>query len=468
MHRLLEEFSFDSIKTALNNPTEFVSPTKNPEDINILNQLINDSSSLLFQDYNTDNIESIKIGACAILNEGYGSLVIGVAKSPKINIIGIKIDEKRCETLLETILASINSPIIRSQYSLYQYNNRQVLVIRLKGPRHLYSINNDEIYLLKKNNNIVKADLNDIQNLVEKHLYNRLLKYQKVTQPKIDNLFNELTIFKDSTYQFILVNKIEKNAILLKDMVKLNIVKPFKGNVQISKINGNAIGNVFFIYKSEPRLPYAYLRCTCPRTNDYNITEFDIKRFKSCAIIIAPGGGVHYIDSLDDWCLISLDREIPSLVITLANLEEVISEYALIGWLKSSLFLWYCYTSLGGINIHIPSIFNNIPVPILKILKPKGQVEKLIKDIIEAEYIILSENAGNIVEYNNKLDIHNDYISSIANEIDKIFFKEFDITDVQEAMIKKFFECKKLYSIFTCQEQELAMKEVASDYRQDI
>lgn len=89
----LENLSFDCVRSALKNPNECVSPTEHPETVNIIKEIINDPRTFaftMFEDNEEDSI--ITKTACAILNNGYGTIVIGVSSDEYKNIIGVVVE----------------------------------------------------------------------------------------------------------------------------------------------------------------------------------------------------------------------------------------------------------------------------------------------------------------------------------------------------------------------------------------
>ena len=110
----LEHLSFDAVYQSLKNPNECVSPTQHPEIINILRQIISDHKTYVFRDVDSE-MQTIKQTACALLNDGYGTLVIGAVTEPNSNIIGISKNYQQCEQIINEIVNSIDPRKIASR-----------------------------------------------------------------------------------------------------------------------------------------------------------------------------------------------------------------------------------------------------------------------------------------------------------------------------------------------------------------
>jgi len=315
-------------------------------------------------------------------------------------------------------------------------------------------INDGEVYI--KNKGVVeKATPTQIENLIEERMFNRFNEHQKIINNRLDSIINEVELLKESSLQLHLINKIEKKSTRLVEIVKPEVVPPFTDSIDNIN-NGTADGRVMVVEKVGPRLDDAYLRCSCPKTNKLDLNTFtDVPKFKGKAIAIAPGGGSYYVDSDEEWCILSMTSNLPTLVLTLKDKwKSKLSELYLVSWLKSSILIWYCDTVLGDYNIYKPDIFKKIMVPIID---NQNEIHKLAENIIQLENNLLSDNGCGSCEKNEiicdednencQITHHNKQVDVIANEIDKLFFKNLGLTAAEVNIIKKYYALKNLHSV---------------------
>ncbi|HHV95273.1 MAG TPA: hypothetical protein GXX37_02170 [Clostridiaceae bacterium] len=204
----LEELDFESVCDALKNPNECVSPTQHPKIINILKQIINDHKSFVFENLeNDEDISLIKRAVCAILNDGYGTLVIGAARNPEINIIGISMDKKDILNILKDIFKSIKPTTFSVQITGYEYGrNRHVIVVQLARENNTISyIDDNDVYILK-NNQIIKANPTLIEKIVEDRIFKRIVEHQKIINNKYKHIIREIEL----VYCIIKMDKVAK------------------------------------------------------------------------------------------------------------------------------------------------------------------------------------------------------------------------------------------------------------------
>ncbi|MFW6015635.1 MAG: RNA-binding domain-containing protein [bacterium] len=460
----MNTINFESVKAAIQNPNECVSATQHPEERSILEQIINDHRSICFKNINEEQSNSIKEAICAILNEGYGTLVIGACDSQ--NIIGIKKDKKeQCLEIINSLYQDIKptSKILRETY--FSLGDRFVLICRISPmTNELFYFGDNEVYILK-NQRPIKADIGKIQDILESNVLERMSKYEDVNKVRISNLMNEVDLISRFSNKYRIINNIERRSIKFGNIIdKIHLIQPFTKEFE-DQFLGHNTGNIYYAEQENPRFPYAYLRCSCPKTSRYSIDELGLDKYNQNGIIIVPGGGTYLIDSQENWGFVSLEKSNPILFITiLEEMAPYFSEYALLGWLKSSLFISYSSIALGNTDIYKPEIFNKIPIPNIDQLKPDKEVEKKVCDIIEKENYFLNKivEACNYsydcdeCEYNVKEDSDSDYCelikthniiaNTISYKIDKLFYEAFNVSIDDQKVIKQILDAKELYS----------------------
>lgn len=457
----LINFSFDSVLSALSNPNECVSPTEHPKVINILKQIISDQKAFIFKNLASDDEKlEIKKAICALLNDNFGTIVIGASLKPDLNIIGIKLDNNQCSEELNKILNSIHSGF-RSLSTWYPYGNeKSVVVIQLYSQmRRLYYLDNGEVYILK-DHTPVKANPPQLQKFIENRLFNRMIEHEQIVKHKFNKLINEMDLLKESTSQFILINKLEKGSLLLKDIVNIKFINPYNDTFVIPDYNGLSSGNLYYVDYNTPRISDAYLRCSCPVTFEENIEHLNVQKFKGKAIVLVPGGGCYYIDNEEEWNIISLCEFAPTLVLQISEgIKTPFSELSLIGWLKSSALLLYSIIALEGKDIHSPEIFNKIIVPRLDIFKPSNEIEKLVTMLLNIEHKFLSTDIDmSEEEFSKFVNNHNRSIDKVASKIDKLIYEELNVTLSEIEMIKKFFRFEQIYDLSNCSDENFIVE----------
>ncbi|MDB5056397.1 MAG: hypothetical protein JWM44_4447 [Bacilli bacterium] len=459
----LNEFNFETIFQALRNPNECVSPTERPEVINILREIVNDHKSITFNNLESD-LEQMEIqkAICAILNEGYGTLVIGVTKNPELNIMGVSQNSQDLYGIINSLLENVNpSQSYTSKIELYPFgSNKQVVSLSLKTRiNRIYYLKTNEVFILR-NNKIKSATLPEIEEIIENRIISRMVSYQKIVEPRLDKLIKGIEQIKERTEHFSLINNVERISTDYLQIMEIQTISPFVGDFIIQIMNGSPNGNVVYIERVKPRLAYTYLRCSAPRTDTYNSDQFDLQKFKGTSIVIAPSGGSFIVNfpEVEEWCVIALEKNQPALVTTVRDsYKKNFSELSLLGWLKSTVFLWYCQIAFGDINIHRPLIYKTIKVPKLKVLEPGEIIENLVLQILSKEQDFLSLNRNDYSEehFGEIIQEHNLSVEKFAIQIDQLLFKEFNMNQQDLNNIKKVFQFNNIYFLEQTIEEEV-------------
>ncbi len=449
----LEEKTFDAIKEALENPVECVSPTAHPKLINIIEKIVLDENSkgILELEITDTEILEIRKLICSILNNSKGTLVLGATKGHKPIIRGIKKDLEEIKEMLTGIFQAFKQSL-SSEVTVYPFGNEaNILVIRFKRKsRYLYHVDNN-VYIFKEGIP-EQAAPREIEYIVEKNILERMKIHEKIIKPQFENSINKLNLYKDVTGQFMIINKVEKLAENLSDIVKLSIVKPNeKNSTEFFNYIGEAEGNVYIVDKTSPRLEGAYLRLSCPVTAKYEIDDFESPRFEGEAIVIAPGGGVFYINNPSLWTVITVDKLDSCLVLQLHEVyKEELSMLSIAVWLKSSLLLWYADVSLGGMNIHNAEVYNKLIIAHTSNFYKGKKIYNLANKILNVEkefLIIASETECITAEFSDIVDQHNSNVDLIAGEIDEEILNNYHVTEEEKDLISTLFTLKNIHNI---------------------
>lgn len=450
----LTEFSFESILESFRSPIELISHTERPEIINIIKKIAEDENTICLE---TINNESILKAACALLNIGRGSILIGVTSDKFKNIVGIDIDEDpnihnliRDNILPESIFYLV-------EIGRFPFGSKHIIQIKIiNNSNKQFSFN--ENYYLWNSNTIVQNKFELLSSLKTLQITNDLNDYHTSTDSKLLEIRKELDLLMFSKNSLDLINKINTNAIKLSGVLLVNIVHPENNYVLKSHYNhGLPIGNVFYVESEFPRRSDIYIRCTCPITNE--IKDLRSKIFKGDAIVIVPDGASYIVNDVEDWKIINLEKSKATLVCRAKkDTRDIVSLYVLLGWFKSSLFLWYLYNNFRSLDIRSPKIFNKIYVP-TEIFESRiaETIQERIVKIIELEKVFLSTEVKFVDENDQSVDNkkifeqviidHNNSVDELAFDIDNILYDCFKINDEEKNLIDVFLQNKNLHSL---------------------
>lgn len=453
----LENLSFQSVFDAFMNPSEKISFTQNPKSIEIINRVVEDSNTIIFRNASDENIDAIRQATCSLLNKGHGTIVIGVDKDK--SIIGIRKNKDECDKIVLRILDSFEGSQYLFDYEIttYPYGNGNVLALNLRSQRDLIYNINDSVYILK-DKKVILASPYDLIKIGEERFINKFTKIQTINKKRIQNIYYELGIVEKFEHNLNLYNKINSNSIRLIEVVNIRFIDINIKNYSDSLddlIEGSADGNIFFINNFEhPHAEDVYLRCICPRTNkDLNI-EFESELYEEDCIIIIPGGGSHFIKSDEKFKIIN---SLPILMLTIK--EKYKDEYSiesLIAWIKSPILLWYVSFMNGNFDIFKPRALKDMPILMIKSMKPGREIHNSIIEIKNQELKFLEESSelyklsldsedSDLMEL---VENHNKVVSEIAMNIEHNIINELKIIDEEIEVIESFLNQNNLNGIF--------------------
>ena len=360
-----------------------------------------------------------------------------------------------------SILRDISNKLYPShKYSvtIFPYGDKNILSVRVIGnPNTVYSLNNEEMYVLE-GKSAKKACIKDLVESVENKILKSIQSYQSIHTKRVEVLVNEINKLKismsDTSKQFSVIHKIDKNSSLLKDLLEVRIVNYQELMVSINDepYNGELVGDVFYACADSPRLESSYLRYTCPITSKYRATDIDIEKQMGNTLILAPGGAIYYIDKIDgEWAILPYEGNYPIPLLKVQdNLKDKLSNLSVVAWLKSTAFLFYCHVTQGDINIYRAAIFKQIPMPALKIFSHGNDIDKLVLCIIDKEKnfleLINKDNDLSEKELSEIARNHNSEIEKLSCEIDNLIYKSLKITDEEVEVITKYLDENKIYT----------------------
>lgn len=453
----LPEFSFEGLNGCFNNPNELISSTERPEIINIIKKIAEDNNTICIESI---QIEQITKSICAVLNNGFGNILIGVTSDKYKNIKGVKTDTKQFIDEVEDLLHKNLIPekiFYTFTQTVYPFGQSSVIQLRISNISQKHFFYNSNHYSIL-NNKIEENNIELISRLSKKQIKNQLDQFHRTADLRLSKIHKDLELLTVSKNNFDLFNRLIENGIKFSQVLNIDLVYPTE-NKSLSKYfpHGMNNGNVYYGERSMPRFSDIYLRSTCPITNEVEFSGDKV--YSSNALIIVPDGGSFIIDSDGEWNLINIEKNNPLLICKIKpEFSDSINIFTIIGWLKSSLSLWYMYNRFNSLNIHNPQIFKNIFIPTeLFYNNTDSLIRERISKIIELEKEFLDESVayynleGKTEDtkkvYYKKVDVHNIKIDSIALEIDQLINSCFSLSETEIEIIDRFLTIKDLHKL---------------------
>jgi len=454
----LESIDFDGVLTALQNPSETI---KSPEIKSEIESIIQEGNYSFIEKYTEETVSEMSKYMCAHLNAtGISNIILGACEKPQLTCHGINLTEEEISELVDKAFEMLASYSRLSKLKVRIEplgNSCNVAIVKvLTEPTHLWCTKDEEeVYIYDKKNKIKKASIFEIERIVKQKLIISLKSLDISKNFTIDKTINLLNTIRNPISQFETIEKIYETSLSIRDVFDIEYIDsiPLSKQLEDHMINnyeqGNPYGNVYYIYAQHlpenPHYKEVYLRCSCTCIDSNDISVQDLKEFNGPKIVLTKFGATHLLEG-DSWYLAHTPIDI--LLLTLNNLaEKNLSIYGLLGWLKSSAFIWYIQTKFNCINLFDPNILEGVPIPLMEILAPNGIIEQRVKEIIllEKDYLDTSQktiyNADCIdCETNARpdackdgcrldelCDLHNNSILQIAKDIDKLLFRALKI-----------------------------------------
>lgn len=457
----LTNLDFDSIKDALLNNIECISFTKNPENDDIIKNIIERPQTFILKDLAPANCDELKKFICCHLNEGYGNIVIGVTESKQI--IGMKKSIEELNVVLNDVLNSFDEfkGFFRYIITPYSYGNHHVIVLRVKAIKKMIFNVNGKVYL-KKDNYVSEATPNDLAKKGEENFRNNFKFINERNKKVIDKINEQLTRIKRLEENINFFMKVRDISLPFNEVLNITLIDPTSDNKSycepISDIHlGSSTGDLYFL--SSPRLSNdvhlksSYLRVTCPTTSS-DIYEMDCQKYYGECIILLFHGMSHYIEDVNGGYYIVSD--LPAFRLELKEeFKNIYSLKSIVGWFKSPTLLSMLELVYGSHNLFHPKILNNIPILMTEIMRKNSVVDQYVNQIIqdEKEFLntceMLEEDAPDFLEKINKLiDEHNNRVAYQAIEIENQIRKNLGIEYTEEKIINDFIEHNEWDGIF--------------------
>ncbi len=430
----LEKISFDSLKTALSNPSELVS-TEEPSIIKILDDLIKSPNSFGIPDISTESQKLIKKYICALSNSEGGYILLGV--KPNKAKVGISVkDSSKRESITELIDPMFDcfqgvEPSPRPAINVYPLqDNKLIFSIHIAKSSTLVNLKEDGLVYSIKNNSPSVLSAGEIEYLVEDKVLKEIGAKINIRMQSVEN---DCHLIKNLFSSLPIIRSFDKNS--KEARLQPSLVKSISLNLDdINKLNkisySTSRGTLFYLTESQsPRLPNTYLRYTLPL---FTIRNINHRSTPKETIYVVPGGGVYY--SNKDYPFFS---ERYSQIIKLHK-QSIDSAYGIkftTCFLKSSFLLWYMKNKHDDIDLFAPNIFNNLRFPVLNTKNPR--TVEIINSINEDFDIIVKLETAFLIglkkikvdELRLYFDEHNERVDEVAHHIDDSIYKLVGLSD---------------------------------------
>lgn len=448
----ISELTFESIKDAIINSTECISFTKNPDNEDIIRNVIDQNQTYTIPDLTESSCEQIKKYICCILNSGSGNIVIGAGDNK--SIVAIKKPKHEFEIFIKNAFDSYKEfkAFFRYGAQYYDYGNHRVVILSIRSIKKII-YNLDQKVYLKRDNKIVEASPNDLVKIGEENFrksFREINDRNKRTISEINKELNRIKLLENNINLYIKVNN---SSLKLSDISNIDVVESTIEDVDSIKnlLPGDNVGNIYGVYtifQNGAHSKEYYTRITCPRTNN-NIEEINSKDYKQECILVGLGGVTHYIEGKESY---KIATNFPVFMITLKEeFKEVYSLKNIIAWLKSPILLSFLDLVYGRCDLFDPNIITNTPIVMNEITKKESKIEEIVNDIIykENEFLQKFNEVETLDE--RKEELINNHNKSIS--IDAIRMEEYmkDILEIQKEedyIICEFIDDKQWKNIF--------------------
>ena len=464
----MEQRNIECLKKACKNPAECIFDISDNGIKTIINRMIKDDKTYVVNDLVRDDDLFLAKCLCACLNEGIRTIIFGVSPDNE-EIAGIKVSYEDMKSSLLAAIKMLNSKTSPFSPRLgYESlgNGRNVYFIFLDTPKYnfWYFEETQETYTLIEG--VQKAKLYDIERLIYRNALSKLKNMEERNNKRVNSMVTNMNSLANMAGKLDIIQRIESRGTYLVNNVEIEVIESYKGNDDMindifdSNI-GDLMGDTYYIFNSSVRLENAILRYSCPITNTDLSSINYISKQKDGSILISHDGGSYLVDS-NEWSIIGNKNSYLCVKLNL-EIENSFSIYSLIGWIKSSIFIWYTLRKFDTANIFLPDVFRNIIIPDLNCLKPDGIVEKCVKQIIENEKAFImefkrledesskdideDEEESRIERLNDFIDMHNIATENLGKQIDEEILTDLQLSGTELEWIVNDIMAEGIYNI---------------------
>ncbi len=400
---------------------------------------------------------------CACLNNGFSYLILGV--NSQGNLIGIKSENEDFNTLIKDEMRKLTSKCFQLRYLVNvekMGNGNNIIIISFKYEVYnlWYISASKEVYIMK-DNMPVAATIEDVEDLVEENTLLALDRFEDKNNKIVDNISTQLYSLKDTIDKYNLLYDISYLSSLLFKYIEITHREKDKIDISTKTYldgNGKDNGNLHFVSNNGIRMQDAILRYSCPVNHlpaDLISNYFIVD---DTSIVISQNGGTHIANKNN--YILGIDTNILFLKLNEES-KTKFSIYAILGWLKSSVFIWFLLKKYNSTNLYLPDIMKTVIIPELECLEPGNSIEKHVIEIINYEKNFLKNldqkdlcklcekcDEHNCI-YEEKINLHNNEIVTMAKKIDEEFFKAFDINKCQQLYISNDLRGEGIFDIIS-------------------
>lgn len=405
--------------------------------------------------------ELITQSLCAMLNNMFGSILIGLGKNNEI--IGIESTKEELLTEINNIFnepGSILKNCLKDIEILELSDECLIVIINVVNVfDKLYGIQNDAYFYNSIDKTIYKPTIEELEKYLKNKFFNRLEYIQNRNSVYQTSIIENLEMISKPFYQMSLHNKlVNKGVLFLQTVDNIYVVENLE-NLNISPGNGDIQGKFYYTTDIDVRIDDAILRYSCPVEKQMEDIE-EVNRYEPGEyIVMKKSGASFYINSINEWYYAS--KENSDIIINSSNLNLKI----LLAWLKSSFFIFYCFfdekiDDVTDVNM-IPRLF--IPDFSHLSLEDKEKLECIVNDILQLENQYLNNELSlkfkfdskeidkkeYIEAFTNLTKEHNGKVAELTMNIDYIFKQLLNITSEERNYVSHCIKQKGLYDLYS-------------------
>ena len=413
---------------------------------------------------------------CAFSNSQDGTVAIGVSK--KGNILGLPKGYLTIKKLSRFIQDSV-SPLPSFNAVKYPFGDKEVVTLRInRGIAGLYSFRPDGHFYIRSNNETRRASPQQVVDLVEEHLLQRSIGLASTSRARLDEITSRLDSHVDGLENLRVVRKIRYNTTTLRQVLTVKL-SSYLGRVSdevsdqvLIELNGQPDGNIVVADYYKPREEDRYLRFLAVRAQvDPEVIEKNkVSRFSGERLILCSGGGIFYNDKND----MAVYSNCPSPAVVLTLRSEHSGRYKtkfILGWLKSSIPLWYADTHFGTVNLYKREVALDLPIPLDIDEGFQLHICSIVEEVLNLENKFLSEETDMVALKNQRLsegfahdseeikhvyseiiehvNEHNKTVADILSRLEKEFAKLYSLSTEDIAIINKSLRYNKLVTFMS-------------------
>lgn len=468
----LEVCNYENLRKAFQSPEQSISLTENPDIKSILENLLKQDNTLCIEIKNSASFKSFAKELCAVLNVGFGSLVLGVLNNKYQNIVGVDFNTDHLTKLVENSAKELdaNNSTFELYINYFSWGNKTVYVINAKNTcGKTFHLKDNTSYLIE-NGIAVQASIKSIIEKAESNIVEKIKNYMDRNNKRISKLTQELTLLSDLNSCFNFIMTIENIPISIFDIVNIDFVRNVE-NVEFCSrtVMGTSDYNVIIPEDHLPRYDYSYLRFTPYgiKVDDEQFEKLDSSfKFSGDCILIMPRGAVYLVTSKCEYYLYTESTSKPYIRVTLKDDYTKKGMYQLLAaWLKCSLLLFYTYVRNESISIYENRILKNTPPLIGEIFDKEDQLITIVNEIISKEEEFLdrfstskeeidalekAQKYDELEELNlqmtDEITLFNESISYSCFQIDRLIYEHFKVDNDSLNVITRFLDLNNLYS----------------------